>query len=129
MKKDIKPRLLYAVAFTVLVAVEVLIALFVRDRFWRPYGGDIIVMGVLYCLVRIFIPKKVRLLPLYIFGFACLTEGAQALDIVSLLGLEQIGFFKILLGTAFSWIDIVCYAVGGGICLGIQEIPSLLQKK
>ncbi len=113
-----------------LVGVEVLIALFVRDRFWRPYGGDIIVMGVLYCFVRIFFPKKVRLLPLHLFAFAFLVEGAQAIDYVTLLGLGNVGFFRILLGTSFSWIDVACYAAGSGICFALQEIlPRLFQPK
>ena len=38
-----KRRGIYAIAFVLLLVTEVLIALFVRDRFIRPYGGDILV--------------------------------------------------------------------------------------
>lgn len=44
MQKSIfHKRIMYAAAFLILLAAEVLIALFVRDRFIRPYGGDILV--------------------------------------------------------------------------------------
>ncbi len=130
MKQETKLRLWYGGIFLLLVAVEVLIALFVRDRFWRPYGGDIIVMGVLYCFVRIFFPKRLRLLPLFLFVFAFLVEGAQAIDYVSLFGLGDVDFFRILFGTSFSWIDVACYALGSSICLALQELlPRIFQPK
>ncbi len=117
----LRTRIAYAIAFMLLVGIEVLIALFVRDRFIRPYGGDIIVIGVLYCFVRILFPKKPRLLPLYLFAFAVLVEIGQAIDYVSLLGLSDSRFFRILMGSSFSWIDILCYLAGAAICFALQE--------
>ena len=43
-----KKRAFYAAAFLILLAIEVLIALFVHDRFVRPYLGDVIVVIVVY---------------------------------------------------------------------------------
>ncbi len=117
----LRDRIAYAIAFVLLVAIEVLIALFVRDRFIRPYGGDVIVIGVLYCFVRIFFPKKLRLLPLYLFAFSICVEIGQAIDYVSLLGLSDSRFFSILMGSSFSWIDILCYLAGAAICFALQE--------
>ena len=105
-----------------LVAIEVLIALFVRDKFIRPFGGDIIIIGVLYCFVRTFFPEKFLLLPLYLFIFAVCVEIGQALDYVTLLGLGDITFFRVLMGTSFSWYDIICYGVGSLICTGVQAL-------
>ncbi len=118
--KASKLRLIYALIFLLLVAVEVFIALFVNDKFIRPYGGDIIVIGVLYCFARIFFPQKIKLLPLYLFAIGVIAEIGQLIDYVSLLGLQDSRFFKILLGSSFSWLDIICYAVGSAICLGVQ---------
>ncbi len=117
-----KKRIIYAAVFMILVLLEVVIALYVRDSFIRPYGGDIIVIGVLYALVRIIFPDGMALLPLYLFLLACLVEVGQAIDYVSLLGLGDIGFFKVLMGTAFSWIDIICYLAGSVICFAIQRV-------
>ena len=110
-----RKRLFYLIAFFALVAIEVMIALFVNDNFVRPYVGDVLVVMVIYCFVRIFIPNGVHLLPLYIFIFALAVEIGQYFDFVALLGLEQNRFLSILLGRTFSVSDIVCYAVGCAI--------------
>ncbi len=112
MNKKITPRIWYAICFIIIFAIEVLIALFVNDAFIRPYGGDILVTVLICCFVRILFPSGIRLLPLWVFLFAAAVEVAQYFDFVSLLGLGDIAFFRILLGTAFSFIDIICYAVG-----------------
>jgi len=107
-----KLRITYAVAFIIILAVEVFIALFVHDHFIRPYGGDILVTVLICCFVRIFFPTGMRSLPLWVFIFAASVEIAQYFDFVSLLGLGDIAFFRILLGSTFSWADLLCYAAG-----------------
>lgn len=111
-----RKRLFYIAAFFALVAIEVLIALFVNDNFVRPYVGDVLVVMVIYCFVRIFLPNGVKLLPLYVFAFALAVEIGQYFDVVALLGLENNRFISILLGRTFSVSDIVCYAVGCAVC-------------
>jgi hypothetical protein len=121
MKKDIlNSRVFYLVVFVVLLIVEVLIALFVYGGFIRNYGGDIIVVWVLYALVRILLPDRVKTLPIWIFAFATLVEFLQYIDIVSILGFQDNAFLRTLIGTSFSWGDILCYLMGC-IPLGIFE--------
>ena len=107
-----KKRLGYAIAFVLLLTVEILIALFVRDDFIRPYGGDILVTVLICAAVRIVFPTGVRLLPLWVFLFAAAVEIGQYFDFVTLLGLGNIAFFRILLGSTFSMADLLCYAAG-----------------
>lgn len=107
-----KRRGIYAIAFVLLLVTEVLIALFVRDRFIRPYGGDILVTVLICCFVRIFFPERIKLLPLLVFLFAAAVEVGQYFDYATLLGLGDIEFFRILLGTSFSVADIFCYGAG-----------------
>ena len=111
-KENLMPRAVYAVSFAVILIIEILIALFVRDSFIRPYGGDILVTILLCCFVRMIFMEKIPLLPLWVFLFAVTVEVLQYFDTVSLLGLGEIEFFVILIGNSFSWIDILCYAVG-----------------
>lgn len=113
------PRAGYALCFAGIFLIEVLIALFVRDDFIRPYGGDILVTVLICCFVRIFF-LKVRFLPLWVFLFAAAVEVGQAFDFVSLMGLGEIAFFRILLGSTFSWADIVCYAAGCALFRGTE---------
>lgn len=108
----IKKRIIYIVLTIILLAVEVLIALFVHDRIIRPYVGDMLVVVVVYTFVRIWIPDSVRLLPLYVFFFATAVEISQYFNLVELLGVSDNKFLRILLGTSFDVKDILCYAVG-----------------
>ena len=48
-------------------------------------------------------------------AFAILVEIGQYFGLVYLLGLGHIEFFRILIGTGFSWWDMVCYAAGCGL--------------
>lgn len=107
-----KLHLWYSLCFIFILITEIIIALFVNDSFIRPYGGDILVTALICCFARIFFPEKIKLLPLWVFIFALAVEIGQYFDFVTLLGLGEIKFFRILLGTSFSMLDILCYGVG-----------------
>lgn len=115
MKSTTKKRLFYALVSLIILGIEILIALYVDDKFIRPFGGDILVVILLGCIVRIFSPNGIPLLALWVFLFSVAVEIAQHFDIVNLLGLGDITFFVILMGTQFSFIDIICYAAGCAI--------------
>lgn len=121
MKNDTKlQRITYVIIFVILVAIEVLIARYVHDDFIRPYVGDILVAVLVYCFARIFIPKGIKLMPLYVFVFATMVEILQYFRMVEILGLENNTFFRVLLGSVFDVKDIVCYGIGC-VLLGIME--------
>lgn len=107
----------YALIFFALLAVEVFIALFVHDRFIRPYVGDVLVVVVLYALMRVLWPRGKPWLAAAVTAFACCVELGQAVGLVELLGLGHIRFFRVLLGATFDWHDLGCYLAGGGLCL------------
>lgn len=111
MEKRTK-RVAYFLAFILILAMEVYIALFVHDAFVRPYVGDALVVVVIYFFVRIFITEACRLLPFYVFVFAAGVEALQYIHIVERLGLEGNVFLRTLIGTSFDWMDILCYGVG-----------------
>ena len=115
-----KKRIGYVLAAIAVFIIEVLIALFVRDRFIRPYVGDMLVVVLIYICVRVIFPERPRLLPLYVFLFAVLVEGLQAANLVELLGLAGNRFFSVLIGTTFDWKDIACYGAGCVLC-GLWE--------
>ena len=124
-----KRRGIYAIAFVLLLVTEVLIALFVRDRFIRPYGGDILVTVLICCFVRIFFPERIKLLPLLVFLFAAAVEVGQYFDFVAVLGLGESRFFRILLGSTFSWADLICYGIGCGLFFVTEGILKRGKKR
>lgn len=116
----LKKRFFNFILFMLLLAIEVLIALYVRDDFVRPYLGDVLVVVVLYFFVRIWIPEKYRWLPGAIFVFAAAVEVLQYFRLVEILGVENNVFLRTILGSTFDFKDIVCYGVGC-LLLGLYE--------
>lgn len=106
-----KKRLIYAACFLVIFIIEIVIGIYVRDSFVRPYLGDALVVVLIYCFIRIFIPRGVPQLPLYVFAFACLIEFLQYFQLADLLGITN-RFMRIVLGSTFDWSDILSYAAG-----------------
>jgi len=120
-----KKRLLNLIAFLVLLGIEILIARFVHDNLIRPYVGDILVVAVLYYFIRIFFPDGLRYLLLYILIFSITLEFAQLLGLAKFLSGDN-PFLKVLLGTTFSVLDILCYTVG---CVLVAGLEWLRKKK
>lgn len=106
-----KARCVYAAAAGILLVTEVLIALYVRDAFIRPYGGDILVTVLLCCLGRALVLHQIPYLPLWVLLFAYAVEFAQLLGIASLIP-EDLTALRIAVGSSFSVWDMVCYTVG-----------------
>lgn len=122
-----KQRLTYILLFLLFLGIEVLIALFVRDAFIRPYVGDMLVTVVICLFIRGFSPISSKLLPVYVFVFAAAVEVAQYFDFVAITGLENNRFLSVLLGRTFSLADIVCYGIGCIVFFAFEKL--LLHKK
>ena len=120
----LKKRLCYCVSFFVLFLTEVFIAIFVHDAFIRPYVGDILVVGVLYCAIRVVLPTRCKLLSLWVFLFAAGVEVLQYFHLVRLLGLEEHTVLRIILGSTFDGMDLLCYAAGC-VLLGFYDWFSI----
>lgn len=119
-----KKRIIYFGLFLLLLAIEICIALFVHDRFIRPYIGDVLVVMVLYFLVRVFLPEGCRWLPLIIFIFATGVEFLQYFNLVELLGLSDNRFMRTILGSVFDFKDIVCYGAGCAVLQIVQWVNT-----
>ena len=115
-------RLWYLCGAAVLLIAEVLIALYVRDRFVRPYLGDVLVVVLLYCAVRTAFPGGIRRLPLHLLLLAVMVEIGQACNLLSRLGVPAGSPLHVIFGTSFAWADLLCYAVGAALCVGIDHL-------
>lgn len=130
-----KARFRYGILCIGILGLEILIALFVHDRFIRPYGGDILVTVLLCCFCRFLYPKRQsgfgKSLPFLVFLFAFAVELAQYGNILEILGLADCRFLRILLGSTFSIADIFCYAVGCLLFILAEQMVhrSILKKR
>ncbi len=116
----------YSIAFISLLLVEIAIALWVRDRIIRPYGGDTLaVMGV-YTLLGSILPsqtfqKQKMWFAIIAVLFAILVETLQAVNFVNLIGLEDNTIARIILGSSFSWLDILAYFIGFLLIITVER--------
>ncbi len=102
----------YFLFAVVLFIIEVLIALYVKDSIIRPYGGDFLVVILLYYLVRTFWNGSTFQVAFGVLVFAYTVEILQYFRIVDLLGLRGNRLAEIVIGTGFSWWDMVAYTLG-----------------
>ena len=119
---NIKLNIKYLIAFFLLLATEVIIAVLAKDNLVRVYLGDILVVVLIYCFIKTFLKNEIRWLLLYIFTFATCVEIGQYFNFVDLLGLGDHALAKIILGTTFDIWDIACYFIG---CLGIWILEQI----
>src|SRR5690349_4300728 len=124
----VKKRGIYFLIFLMLLTVEIFIAIFVHDELVRPYIGDILAVGVVYYFIRIFLPERVALLPLYVFIIALTVEILQFFDFAGLIGSEN-KILKIIAGSVFDWKDIACYAIGCAIIAVIDVFKLKVTKR
>ncbi|MCD1115406.1 ribosomal maturation YjgA family protein [Chryseobacterium turcicum] len=108
-----KFNLKYSLLTIVIFLVEVLIATVLKDNFFiRAYLGDVIVVMLLYTFVKSFVIINETKLILGILAFSCFVEFAQYFKIADRLGFQPGSLMYIVIGNSFSWIDILCYAIG-----------------
>jgi hypothetical protein len=101
--------------------IEVLIALFVTDRFVRPYFGDVLVVILIYCFIKSFLRLPVFPLAMAVLVFAFTIETLQYFKIVVKLGLGKSQIARTVIGTSFAWADLVAYVVGIVIVLVVEK--------
>lgn len=107
--------------FLLIFVVEVLIALFVNDSIIRPFGGDLLVVILLYYFVKSFIQVKSLTLCLAVLLFAYLIEIGQYFNLVEILGMQEHKIMRIVIGSSFSWGDIIAYTAGAIICFIVDR--------
>lgn len=96
----------------ILLAAEILIALYAKDAFIRGFAGDVIVVMLIYSVIRTFVKKYIRLLPFWVFVFAALYECLQMFNLPELLGVSDSRILTVILGTTFDVMDIAAYFSG-----------------
>ena len=113
-----RARLPYIIGFLLLVAVEVCIGVFYFSHFIRSYVGDVIIVWVLYCLFRSFVPKKFDSygVALGILAFSFAVEILQKAHIANILGVKN-ELLRIIIGTSYAPEDLWSYAAGTAVTL------------
>lgn len=112
----------YALAAAALFAVEICIALFVRDGFVRPYLGDVLAVILVYAGVRAVTTLRVVPAVLVALGVAFAVELGQLVGILDMLGLRSNAIARVVLGSGFELKDLLAYLAGAAIVLAVERL-------
>ncbi len=103
---------IYFIITIIIFVIEILIALFLKDRFIRPYFGDVLVVILIYCFIMTFLDFPYWVVALFVLLFSFTVETLQYFNIIEILGLQNNKIARTVIGTSFSWKDIACYLAG-----------------
>ena len=118
----------YFLLALIIFFIEVFIGKEMHDNIIRPYGGDFLVVILLYCLVKSFIKSSVLTTAIGVLLFAYCVEISQYFHTVSQLGLAHSKMAVMLMGTTFSWVDMLTYTLGILLVLIIENVKLNLKK-
>ena len=108
-----KKRIIYGILTVMLLGIEILIGMFAHG--WiRNYFGDVLVVILLYTLARTISPEKPKtwfVLPAFILAFSFAVEFLQLWGFCDRFGITN-KLLRIIIGTGFSVMDLISYAVG-----------------
>ena len=115
----------YFLGFLVLFAIECLIAYFVKDRFVRPYLGDFLVVIMIYCFLMAVSRLSVFKALIIVLIFSHAVEFLQLLNIAQVMQYQPPEIVMIILGSSFSWWDILAYSLAGLFIYGIEKFYTV----
>lgn len=113
----------YALLAVLLFGIELAIALWVHDTLIRPFIGDVLVVILLFCLLRVVIQINNQHLILAVLIFSYAVEIGQYFQLAQLLGLAQYPIARIMIGSTFDSMDLVAYTLGALLLAVIHRIP------
>lgn len=93
-------------------ATEILIAIFVKDAFIRPYFGDFLAAILVYTFLKSFGSIGILKAAIISLLFSYVIELMQFVDFLHLTGLQDYKIIRIVLGSSFSWADLLAYTLG-----------------
>ena len=119
----------YFLAALLLLIVEIVIGSYMHDDIIRPYGGDFLVVILLYCILKSVADLPVIQAAFIVLMVAFLVEISQYFHLVKLLGVENSKTAVMLLGTSFSFTDLLMYTLGTSQLILIERLrPGKIHK-
>ena len=115
----------YFILFVLLFLVEVAIAVFLKDGFIRYTVGDFLVVILLYCFFRSFIKTKPHYIAVATMLVAYTIEFLQLANVLAYVNLRGNKWVSIIMGTHFSFEDLIAYTLGVVVILYLDKSTFL----
>ena len=119
----------YFILTILLSIIEVIIGAYIHDKYIRPFGGDFLVVILIYCFVKSFVSMPVKTAATATLLFAYTVEVSQYFKLANHLGLKNATWANILLGNSFSWVDMLMYTLGILITVAIERLTRGLWRR
>lgn len=107
----------YFILTLILFITEVFIGIYLHDKLIRPFGGDLLVVILIYCFVKTCVNTPWLKTAVGALFFAYMVEISQYFNLLADLGLQNSKLAAILLGHSFSWGDMLSYTIGISIVI------------
>jgi hypothetical protein len=114
------------IVFVVFITEILIATVFSQIRFVRAFISDFLVVILLYHFVKAFFEISPLILSISVLIFSCVIEVLQYFHLGNVLGLPHGSLLSVLLGTNFSWIDMLMYLLG---CLSSYCLDTLYLSK
>ena len=125
MNTNSNKRLTYGPASLILLGIEILIG-FYGYGWVRSYLGDVLVVILLYTICRTISPDRPAkwfVLPTVILIFSFAVEFLQLWGFCDRFGITN-KLLRIIIGTGFSYIDLISYVIGIIPCYIIEFVSK-----
>src|SRR6478609_4611858 len=104
-------NLKYFLIFISIFIIEVIIALYIKDNFIRPYFGDFLVIFLVYYFLLSFVKANKNKIALSVLIFAFTVEIIQYFQVLSYFNLEKNRMLRVVAGNTFSFEDLIIYTL------------------
>ena len=118
----------YLLLSILLLIIEILIAACLNDSIIRPYGGDFLVVILIYCTIRSFLNISVLRTALIVLLISYIVEITQYFRLADMLGVRS-RVLRILMGSYFTWNDILSYTLGIIFVILLEGIVSWYKQR
>ncbi len=109
---DINLNKFYLTTFVFLLLTELVIFKSTNNGFIRFVFGDFLVVILIYSFIKSFLKIESKHIAIGVLLFAYGIELLQLINILDILNIQPNTFTKILLGSTFSFEDMIAYTFG-----------------
>lgn len=113
-------KIYLSIAFLLFCAV-VIIAFTLQAGLLRTWGGDLLVVMLIYFFFRAFLRSQPWKIAIGTLVFAFVIEISQYFRLIYRLGMEDDLVARLILGNTFQWSDFLAYTLGVLLALLIDE--------
>lgn len=117
----------YIIIASIVLAVELAIAFYIKTGFIRHTFGDYLVVILLYAVIRGFTNLRVWVSALVVLIIAFSIEFLQLTQFLSYFNLQDSYIAKLILGSTFETSDLWAYTAGILTVLGVELLINKIK--